>query len=459
MKTKQKIIVSCLLSALFIVASVFLFLQLFAQKDNVKTKGVYNGAFTAFADGAAANAIIGETKGMMSTDGEYYLLATSFDVDNVANYKELGYEVTVGDAAEAEKVGASNLYYTGIVVKTSETTTKEWILGENIFTDVAADGMIVAEMEYDLACEYIFMPYLLTNDDTKITLDTPLSIKHTHELALDLISEPTSKKIASYGTLDTTGMQINAVCSSCQETITENVTAVQSAYEHGAVVTFTYEDASVSVPVEEVTGYEVKVQKFTGYEQYTNYQTTMNALPKDWATPSADGYPTDAFKTSGYVGASKTRLNENNKEVFNTLTIVNDYEKNRYLGEYNSADLWYVGGLDAVGEKVTYYVYSEVSGNANISVLASSNTAMAATVVPSLNFNEYLTVTVNGTSATVSASASTKEFTSTATYQMYFTKVLMTTVELQVGWNELTITRTAAAAIQLSDMFFDFVQA
>lgn len=438
MKNKQKVLSTCFLSVLFVVSSLLLCFNVFTPSQTPATKGVYGGTFNVFAE-TEASATIGEIKGMKSIDNTYLLLATSFDVDDVANYSEVGYKVSK-NGAEAEKVGAGSDFYTGIVVRTGETTTKEYILGENIFQGVVADGMIVAEMEYDVTADYTIQPYIIANGGDEITVEGG-TVEHAHEISVALTEQPTSNKIASYGKLDTTGMVITATCTYCD--LEEDVTAkaVQEKYTTGNTVTFDYQGEKLSIAVEEVKGYEVKVQAFSGQAVGTGGEYNMNKMPET--------VPADTYKASGYVGGTTPA---NNKFKIHNETVY-------YQGEYKGQTLYKVGNFDAA-ETLTYFVWSDVAGYAEISVLATgqANGTMGVTV-SSIDLKGRFGITVNGENVAVSDNAKTKEFVSETNWAMDFSPVVLASAPVVAGWNAVKILPVKGQAQpNLSTMFFNFIQ-
>ncbi|MBO5328066.1 MAG: hypothetical protein J6B04_02700, partial [Clostridia bacterium] len=434
MKIKNKVLLSCFSAVAVLSLAALAALQFITP--NASFNGIYSTDFEVLAEEENQTNPLGVTMGMYSNNKEYLLLATSFNVDNVANYKELGYKITV-NGGETQKLGAGNTYYTGISVKTGESTSKDYILGENIYANVEADGMIVAETVFDTSATYVIEPYIISNEGVE-SVNTAINIGHTHELSLNVKTGPTNAKIASYGTLNTNGLVIEEVCATCD--YAEDVTAacVQQKYEHGEAVTFTYGENSVNVPVTEVTGYEVKVTAHSGCAIGTG-ELSMNKMP--------EGNPADEYKASGYVcGTTSDKKFQIHKEV------------KYYVGEYAGVDLYKVGNFDA-SETLTYFVYSEVAGTANISVLVSDQRSSAGEV-PAKALSSVFNAEVNGEAITISPTAKTKAFTATGSYQMDFSYVTLTAqAQLNEGWNTVAILPISGKAqLQMSTMKFDFVQ-
>ena len=167
MKTKSKVILSSILAAIFVVASVCLGVQLFTQKSDL-TKGVYDGAFTAFADGETTATEIGTMKGMVSTKGDYLLLATALKIENFGDYSAIGYEITEDGTAVTAEGLESDTYYTGISVKTGEDTSKEWTMEEVFEGEEGVTGLIVAEISYDETADYAITPYVVSKTEGKL---------------------------------------------------------------------------------------------------------------------------------------------------------------------------------------------------------------------------------------------------------------------------------------------------
>ena len=164
MKIKGKVLSFVLTLALAFTCVAHLFCGV--ANGNPMTKNTYS--FSAFAgEDVDLTTGIGATKYMVSTDGENVLLATAFNVD-VANYKEVGYLVTKTGDVDATKHSCGANFYTGITVRTGETTTKDWAMAD-IFGETNAIGMIVAELAYADANAYSFVPYMVTVDDVTET--------------------------------------------------------------------------------------------------------------------------------------------------------------------------------------------------------------------------------------------------------------------------------------------------
>ena len=164
MKIKGKVLSFVLTLALAFTCVAHLFGGV--AGGNPMTKNTYN--FSAFAgEDVELTTGIGATKYMVSTDGANVLLATEFNVD-VANYKEVGYLVTKTGEVDAVKHSCGANFYTGITVRTGETTTKDWTMAQ-IFGETDAIGMIVAELDYADANAYSFVPYMVNNDDVTET--------------------------------------------------------------------------------------------------------------------------------------------------------------------------------------------------------------------------------------------------------------------------------------------------
>ena len=142
-------------------------------------KGNYGGTFTAFAAEAsgatAANASYTMTsvRGMYSTDRQYLLLATGVTVnadvqDNDSGLYEVGYKVTKGgEEVELPDLSEWQSLYTGITFSAGEENEETQgiadVLGEDA---VSVTGMIVYELEYDMAEEYTVQPYVMTDAET-----------------------------------------------------------------------------------------------------------------------------------------------------------------------------------------------------------------------------------------------------------------------------------------------------
>lgn len=436
MKSKQKIIATTALGVALAVSTALLFVQAIPT-DTSATNGLYNGAFSVYAE-EQDTATIGQTLGMKSVDGNYLLIATSFDVDDVANYAEVGYKISK-NGAEAEKAGAGNQFYTGIVVKTGETTTKEYTLGDNIFADVVADGMIVAEIEYDATADYVIQPYLISNGGAETFVD--VNVQHAHDLSVAVTAQPTSNKIASYGKLNTAGMAVTQTCAHCN--FEKDVTAdcTQDKYTTGNTVTFDYQGEKLTVAVEEVKGYEVKVQVHSGQAVGTGSEYNMNKMPET--------VPADEYKSTGYVGGTTTA---NNKFKIHNESVY-------YQGEYKGQTLYKVGNFDAA-ETLIYFVWSDVAGYAEISVLATgqANGTMGVTV-SSIDLKGRFGITVNGENVAISDNAKTKEFVSETKWAMDFSSVVLASAPVVAGWNAVTILPVKnQAQPNLSTMFFNFIQ-
>ncbi len=164
MKTKSKVILSSILAAIFVVASVCLGVSLLGQKNNL-TKGVYDGAFTAFADGETTATEIGTMKGMVSVNEDYLLIATALKIEDFDAYDAVGYKITE-DGTPVEGDLESDTYYTGISVKTANEP-KEWSMEEVFAGEEGVTGMIVAEISYKAASDYVITPYVV-KDGTPI---------------------------------------------------------------------------------------------------------------------------------------------------------------------------------------------------------------------------------------------------------------------------------------------------
>ena len=142
-------------------------------------KGNYGGTFTAFAaeasEATAANASYTMTsvRGMYSTDRQYLLLATGVTVnadvqDNDSGLYEVGYKVTKGgEEVELPDLSEWQSLYTGITFSAGEENEETQgiadVLGEDA---VSVTGMIVYELEYDMAEEYTVQPYVMTDAET-----------------------------------------------------------------------------------------------------------------------------------------------------------------------------------------------------------------------------------------------------------------------------------------------------
>ncbi len=167
--------IAAALCAAAAIPSAVLFARSATDESGMKTtwKGVYgNGAFTAFAEtdlsdggGAAAEDAVYsmKTMGKYSTDEQYLLLATNLDIEDYSAYKEVGYSISA-DGASAEDRG-SNQYYDGIIFQTEDGP--QTVTMQEIFPDNVVTGMIVCEIEYDLAVEYSVRPYYISKEDVR----------------------------------------------------------------------------------------------------------------------------------------------------------------------------------------------------------------------------------------------------------------------------------------------------
>ncbi len=182
MKTKSRIILSSILAAIFVMASVCLGVQLFTQKSDL-TKGVYDGAFTAFADGQATDEI-GEIRGMISVNKDYLLLATELCVANANDYSAIGYEIKENGGTATDY--SSDTYYTGITVKTGEEAFVTYYLQDVFGAETTAMGMIVAEIEYEAISAYEITPYVVSKTAGKLygTAQTLDATEETYTLTL-----------------------------------------------------------------------------------------------------------------------------------------------------------------------------------------------------------------------------------------------------------------------------------
>ena len=428
MKNKQKFMATAVLGVAFAVSTALMFVQS-VPANTPATNGLYNGAFSVYAE-EQDTATIGQTLGMKSVDEQYLLIATSFDVDDIANYSEVGYKISK-DGAEAEKVGAGNQFYTGIVVKTGETTTKEYTLGDNIFADVVADGMIVAEIEYDATADYVIQPYLITNGGVETFVD--VNVQHAHNLSVAVTAQPTSNKIASYGKLNTAGMTVTQTCSLCdlEEDVTANCT--QDKYTTGDTVTFDYNGEKLTVAVEEVKGYEVEISD-------SNYDF--------WDLYGEDPTPDildDKYKESGYISGEGGEMNIQNESSF-------------YQGEYAGQTLNKISNFTS-GKEITYHVWSDVAGYAEIALLASFNGYTVGSIVAAKSLNTFAKLSVNGKEIALPDSVKTSEFTVEMMYGMDFSEIPLIRTQLGAGWNTITITNVSGdSAFNTSTMSIDFVE-
>ena len=160
MKKTKNIILSVVLALVFVVASVCVLWQTGSAPT---FNGVYGNTFTAFAE-ESEPAQIGETKYMKSVDGKYMLLATAMYIQDIENYVEVGYYISKNGVGVKNEQLKSNEYYTGITVKTGETTTKTWTMQEIFADDELVTGMIVVEIDYSEKEGYQIKPYAKKTD-------------------------------------------------------------------------------------------------------------------------------------------------------------------------------------------------------------------------------------------------------------------------------------------------------
>ena len=159
MKIKSKVIITAVLSFVMALATIFGFGSLKQEKGGFN--GIYAGEFTAFADGENQTEV-GVVKGMLSTDGNYLLLATPLTIVDFSEYTAVGYEIVKDGQALVANGLESEGYYTGITVNTADGTAT-WTM-EQIF-GASATGMIVAEIEYSAESDYSVKPYAVKAGD------------------------------------------------------------------------------------------------------------------------------------------------------------------------------------------------------------------------------------------------------------------------------------------------------
>jgi len=152
---KNKILIGLVLSASICFA---VGVSTFNVDKNSDFVGTYN--VTAFAGESGLEEELYATKRNVSVAGDYMLLATAFNVDPT-EYEEVGYEVTV-DNGTPIKYGSAD-YYTGITIKTGETTTMDIGATDIYGQEIEHMGLIVCEITYDAESSYLIRAYMTPN--------------------------------------------------------------------------------------------------------------------------------------------------------------------------------------------------------------------------------------------------------------------------------------------------------
>ncbi|MGN0805009.1 MAG: hypothetical protein ACI4MS_06470 [Candidatus Coproplasma sp.] len=215
---------------------------------NSPFNGHYSSGFVAFAEEnttdntQTSTELLTETKGMLSKNLDYLLITTGIKIptENLKSaYKAIGYKLSVDGVEQADIV--SDTYYTGISVKTGETSTyvynisdifPETVTGESETTVTEVTAMIVAEIEYNPTSVYTIQAFITDNSDntayatekTKTEYEFTVTLKEdcgvtfsegttetklTADSALPEITNNTGRTIAGWYSTDETQMWAN----------------------------------------------------------------------------------------------------------------------------------------------------------------------------------------------------------------------------------------------------------
>ncbi len=168
MKTKNKVLLSCIMSAICAASVAIAGVQLFTKDNATATKGVYEPNFTLFADAGATQTDTISSAWLFSEGNDYMLFTTAFKVGEGKTYSEIGYTVTVdGTSTDYPSADGGKTYYTGIRITTADDVVEQTT--QDIFGEIDATGMIVDEFEYDPSKAYVVTPYMQVEGGEKET--------------------------------------------------------------------------------------------------------------------------------------------------------------------------------------------------------------------------------------------------------------------------------------------------